>query len=281
MSLAEGFTYVHGELRFLGYSLAGITTSVVFKNASVCFDVGQGLPFQNSARKVLITHAHLDHAAGVPYLIAQKNMMGIRDTEFFVPASLEKPLHEILRIWQEVDGHEYSYSLRAAEPGILYDLDKIYVMKPFPTVHRVPSQGYLVFQKKKRLKEALREQGEEAIRAAKSRGEDPNEYYLDPLVAFTGDTQIEFLGRDPDVERAKVLFLEATFWDAAKPVAHARRWGHIHLDEILEILPKLRNERIVLIHASVRYPSSYLRKILREKLPKDEQERVVLFPRDL
>jgi ribonuclease Z len=59
--------------------------------------------------------------------------------------------------------------------------------------------------------------GEEEIVEMRRRGEDPNESYLDPMVAFTGDTQIEFLDSDPDVARAKILFVEATFWTRKSP----------------------------------------------------------------
>ena len=279
MSLAEGFSWAYKDWSFSGYSLAGITTSILCRNAAVCFDVGQGLPFQNSARHILITHGHLDHAAGIPYVISQKNMIGQKEVDFLLPPHLVDPIERILKIWQEVDQQEYSYRLRAAEPGRIMELDKLYCVKPFSTPHRVPSQGYVLYQKKKRLKQEFKSEGEEAILAARRRGEDPNEIFLDPAVAFTGDTKIEFLSSDPDVARARILFVEATFWDEAKPVEHARKWGHIHLDEVLEILPQLKNERVVLIHASVRYSTAQLEKILRQKLPPSERERVVIFPR--
>jgi len=281
MSLENGFRWDHSDWSFTGYSLAGITTSVYCKTASVCFDVGQGLPFQLPARNVLITHGHLDHASGLPYLIAQKNMNGQKNTNFFVPPSLLDPMRKILEIWQKVDGHEYHYHLHATRPGKLVELDKFYCMRPFATPHRVESQGYILFQRKKRLKDIYKNADRETILAAKAAGQDPNETLLDPVVAFTGDTKIEFLESDPDVLRAKILFLEATFWDDDKPVAHARKWGHTHIDEILEILPQLRNEKIVLIHASVRYSSAYLEEILAKRLAPEDRNRVVLFPRPL
>lgn len=279
MSLAEGFPWTHGEFNFTGYSLAGITTSVFCKTASVCFDVGQGLPFQVPARHVLITHAHLDHAAGIPYLIAQKNMNRQTNTNFFVPAGLLQPIQQILKIWQSVDEHEYRFRLHAAVPGQFYELDKTYCMRPFTTPHRVPSQGYLLFQKKKKLKHIYKSGDREAILRAKAAGDDPNEVVLDPVVAFTGDTKIEFFHEDPLVKKAKILFVEATFWDEVRPVERARHWGHTHIDELLEILPELQNEKIVLIHASVRYSSKMLLSILEQRLRPEDKERVVLFPR--
>lgn len=281
MSLETGFPFSHGDFQFTGYSLAGITTSVFCKTASVCFDVGQGLPFQLPARFVLITHAHLDHASGVPYLIAQKNMNSQYGTKFFVPPSLEGPLRQILKLWESVDGHEYKFVLQIARPGELIELDKTYSVRAFATPHRVESQGYLLFVKKKKLKAKFAGADRDTILRAKSVGEDPNENFLEPAIAFTGDTKIEFLASDPEVARAKILFVEVTFWDEEKPIEHARKWGHIHIDELLAILPQLQNEKIVLIHASVRYSTAFLQDVLSRRLSGDDKKRVVLFPRSL
>lgn len=279
MSLERGYAFSHQDWQFTGYTLAGITTSVLCKNAAVCFDVGQGLPFQNSSRHILVTHAHLDHASGIPYLLAQKSMAGQKESNLYVPSNLAGPLEKILRIWQGLDEHEYSYQINVAVPGVVYDLDRYYSIKPFRTVHRVQSQGYLLYQKRKRLRHSFRSGDKEEILKAKARGEDPNEVVLDPVVAFTGDTQIEFFSSDADIARAKILFVEATFWDEERTVEDARKWGHIHLDEIIELLPRLKNERIVLIHTSVRYSLEYLNGILDRRLSAADRERVVIFPR--
>jgi ribonuclease Z len=277
MSLAEGFAWEYKDWRFSGYSLAGITTSIFCRTAGVCFDLGQGLPFQLGAKRVLISHAHMDHAAGIPYLIAQRNMAGQADTEIFLPEGMMQPMEEILQAWQRIDGHSYSYSLKAAPPGQLISLDKLYSIKAFRTDHRVPSQGYILYLAKKRLKERFRD-GESAAEARR-RGDDPDERFFEPVVAYTGDSRIEFLEADPDVRKAKILFAEATFWGEKKPVDHARKWGHTHFDEILTALSRFENERIVLIHASARYSSDFLEAQLAARLSAADRKRVVLFPR--
>ena len=66
MSLDHGYTWVHKDIKLVGYSLAGTTTSIAFPSADVVFDVAQGLPFQIPIKHLLITHGHMDHASGLP-----------------------------------------------------------------------------------------------------------------------------------------------------------------------------------------------------------------------
>ncbi len=40
------------------------------------------------ARRILLTHGHLDHAAGVPYLIAQRNMQAQYQNDVYTPPGL-------------------------------------------------------------------------------------------------------------------------------------------------------------------------------------------------
>jgi len=279
MSLEKGFPWGYQGWEFTGYSIAGITTSILCRTASLCFDVGQGLPFQMGARHIALSHAHMDHASGLPYLLSQKTMAGQKDTTVYLPPSLKGPTEKVIGIWQGVEEFDYPASLQALSPGDAVELGKNFTLRPFRTVHRVESQGYLLLQGKKSLSEKFQGASREEIIAAKKRGEKVEEESLAPMVAYTGDTQIEFLGIDPEVAKAKILFVEVTFWDDERPVAEARRWGHLHFDELVEALPRLQNERVVLIHTSVRYSTEYLETLLKRRLSAADRERVVLFPR--
>jgi ribonuclease Z len=46
-------------------------------------------------------------------------------------------------------------------------------------------------------------------------------------------------------------------------------------------LPEIKSEKILLIHASARYTSKYLREILDAKIPEHFKHRVELFPRPM
>ncbi len=149
MSLAYGFKWSHQEIELTGYSVAGVTTSLVFHAADICFDVGQGLPFQVPITNIAITHGHLDHAAGLPYLLGQKAMHSVRRPNIYMPQSLVSPMSEILNLWAKIEGHVYSFNLEGLAADETRDLKGKFYLKPFRTFHRVDSQGYTVYLRKK------------------------------------------------------------------------------------------------------------------------------------
>ena len=109
-------------------------------------------------------------------------------------------------------------------------------------------------------------------------GVEIEESYEENLISFTGDTRIEFLN-DENARRAKVLFMEVTYWDERKSVANAREWGHIHFDELLPLLGKIEAEKIVLIHASARYKTRELEQFISDRVPEHLKAKLLLFPR--
>ena len=280
MSLSAGYVWTHKNIRLVGYSMAGITTSIVFPDADVCFDVGQGLPFQMPVSNILITHGHMDHASGLPYVIAQKAMTGQIPPNVIMPETLMPPMREIMRLWEKIDEHTYQYQFRVGKPGEEYAVKAPYFVKTFPTYHRVASHGYTVFERKKRLKPLYAKFLPQELADLRRKNTAIEDFYDEPVVSFTGDTKIEFLDT-PTVRQSRVLLMEVTYWDKKKSVENAREWGHIHLDEVIPRLEEIKSEKIVLIHASARYTTAYLKEILDARIPEHLKTRVELFPRPI
>lgn len=278
MSLANGFTWTHNDIVLTGYSLAGITTSIAFPAADVCFDVGQGLPFQVPVTNIALTHGHLDHAAGLPYLLGQKAMHGTKKPNIYMPKPLVQPMSEILALWAKIENHTYYYHLEGLEPGDERDLKGKYFLKPFPTFHRVDSQGYAVYVRKKHLLPEYRGLSHVELGQARREGKVIDEHFSEAVLSFTGDTKIEVMECEA-MRTSRVVVMECTYWDETKTVANAREWGHTHLDEIIPWLDKLACEKLVLIHSSARYSLGELMKILESKVPERHRGRVELFPR--
>jgi ribonuclease Z len=278
MSVEAGLPWTYAGLHFHGLSLSGIRTSMAMPQQGICFDVAQGFPFVLHLKKYFLTHGHLDHAAGIPYIISQKMMNNAPTADFYMPESLVSPMDRMMAIWQEVEKHQYRYHFHAISEHSRIDLNPGLFVRPFKTVHRVDSFGYSLIQTTKKLKKEFSHlQGPEII-ARKKAGAQLEEIEEKILVSFTGDTQIDFLDVSPQVKKSKILFLETTYVDEKKSVEHARTWGHTHLDELIPRLSEIESERIVLIHVSSRYSTSEILKILKARIPANEQDRVVLFP---
>lgn len=281
MSLEHGFPWSYGSWDFKGYSVAGQTTSLVFNEAKICFDIGQGLPFHIASKLFCLTHLHGDHGSGIAYLLSQRGLFSLPQANIMLPAYAIATIERILAEWRSLEGFRYDYQLIPVEDGTTYDFSDQWLVKAFATTHRVPSFGYIVYEKKKKLKKEFLNQDKQLIIDAKSRGEKIEEDVLEPCIAFTGDTQIEFIKSHPDVLKAKLLFMECTYLDERKTVEAAREWGHIHLDEIIENAEAFENEHISFIHLSARYSTKQARDILNNKLPASLQGKVSLYPRPM
>lgn len=281
MSLLHGLDWQWGELDFKGYSIAGQTTSVVFRNPKICFDIGQGLPFHLNSKLFCLTHMHADHGGGLSYLLSQRSLFRLPRVNIMLPKDFIDPVHRILKESMAMEGFHYSYDLLGVDETTSFDFSEQYQVKTFPTTHRVKSFGYLVYEKKKKLKAQYSKLQPQQLIELKAQGKEIEESIEEPLVAFTGDTQIEFINAHPDVTKAKVLLMECTYLDDRKSVAAAREWGHIHLDEIMENINHFQNQHISLIHLSARYSSEEAKKILKQRIPKDQHSRWSLFPRPI
>ncbi len=281
MSLEQGFLWSHAGVDIRGYTMAGITTSLALPAAQTCFDVGQGLPFQLSQKDFFISHAHMDHASGLPYLIAQRTMMGQAPARIYAPEPLANELPKIMDIWGRLEDHQYDYELVTLEEGRRYPVKPPYMVRPFQTYHRIPSFGFTLFESRKKLRKEFQGRSRDEIRELLSKGITVDTMLEIPLFTYTGDTTMEVLDRAPEwALRAKILALDITFIDEKRPPESARQWGHGHLDELVPRLEDLPCEVLLLIHLSARYSSAYAQSRI-EALPASLQKKLALFPRPI
>jgi ribonuclease Z len=267
----------HAGLKVEGLSLAGINTCLTLPQYSLAFDIGNGASYAFNMSTFLISHGHMDHAAGIPYIIAQKAMSSHRPPRFIMPESLVAPMEEIMRQWSLIEGHQYDFEFIGSRIGDEFPLKADLIIRSFPTVHRIPSLGYSLCRKFRKLKSELIESSTEEIIRMRKQGQDPTEERQELLVSYSGDTQIEFLDQAPEVSDSKILILETTYLDERNPIGSAKEWGHTHLDELIPRLGSIRSEKILLIHTSARYSLKEAQEELSKRLPQHERERVQLF----
>ena len=169
----------------------------------------------------------------------------------------------------------------------------------------MPSQGYVAYGTKEKLKPEFIGRDASEIKALKAKGVEITTVVSVPEVAFTGDTTIDWVDRArgfapsvmdgarsegnvlrdvdavaADALRARLLICECTFVDDRCSAEDARRFGHTHVDDIVARADAFRDVgAILLIHFSARYKAEEVREALAARLGCGDALRRALRPR--
>lgn len=256
-----------------GVSVGGFASCLDVPELKVCVDLGVLLDRVVARDVVLITHAHADHLGSFVQHVAQRGLRGMPPATYIVPPGIEGDAEELLGVWRRLDRGALRAVVRPIAPGDEYTLRRDLVVRPFETVHRVPSQGYLFERVHKRLREPYQGLGGDEIHRLRKEGVEIDEPVREPLLAVTGDTTLEGLLRNPEVMSAPRLVVEATFVGERVPPERARKLGHVHLDELVDIADRLTCRALLLNHVSPRYSGDEIRRHVAERFPADLAER--------
>ena len=264
------------ELEIIGYSVAGEETVVAMPQLDVCFDIGKApdqiIPINN----ILLTHGHMDHAAGIAYYLSHRNFCGQTPGTILAPQNLLGPMREIIGAWSRLDGSKIPANLVGVKAGDEYQLKPNLFARVFPTKHSRGSVGYTVIEKRKKLKSEYSELTGPQIVELKKQGV-KIDYPLEiPIVTYLGDTQYVDFSQLKYIVESKILIAECTFYE----VEHSERaeaGRHMHINEFTALIEKLQNEHIIITHTTQRTPMREIRRILKQALSAEKYEKVILF----
>lgn len=278
--LSAGFLWEGAHLKVRGYTVAGVTSAFYLPELRVAIDVGQGLPFLLSAEHFFITHAHMDHSYGLPYLLAQKTMMGHSPPQCYLPSQLYNELPKLMEIWERLEDHKYKFNPILIDEKSVLNISKTVEVRPFATTHRVQSFGYTVLHSKQKLLSDFEGLSTHEIAKLKQAGNVLTKTVQEPLISFTGDTTTEFWSNtSPLVKNSRVIAFDTTFVDDARTIEQTRFWGHSHLSEMNDMLREFSGEKWLLIHVSARYNTATIRKQVERCIHPEFRHKVEIFPR--
>lgn len=265
------------NLQILGYSVAGEETVVAVPSLDVCFDVGKAPDQMISINHVLLTHGHMDHAAGLAYYLSHRNFDGQAAGSILAPKNLIPPIQQILEGWGRLDGRHIPGNLVGMEPGDEYQIKPNLFARAFPTRHCRGSLGYCVLERRKKLKPEYTQLTGPQLVELKRQGiaiENPIEI---PLVTYLGDTQYraDFANLDY-VAQSRVLIAECTFYED-EHLERAQAGKHLHVRDFARLADELNNEYIVIMHTTQRTGFGMIKKLLKEHVAPEILQKTMLL----
>ena len=193
--------------------------------------------------------------------------MLFRSPTIYVPEASIEPIERLLKAVARLDRGRLPCDLRPARPGDEIELSREHVVTVSATTHTLPSLGYVVWERRRKLKGEYHGLPGDKIRDLRLSGVDVTQEVRAPLVAYLGDSSPEGLDRCPAMFEATVLITELTF------VAHGHRkekihkFGHMHLDDLLARRARFRNEVVIASHFSTRYTDERIRRLIARRVP--------------
>ena len=99
------------DLEIIGYSVAGEETVVAVPQLDVCFDIGKAPDQVISINNVLLTHGHMDHAAGIAYYLSHRQFCGQKPGRVFAPENIIFPLRKYWKTGAGLTAAKYRQNL--------------------------------------------------------------------------------------------------------------------------------------------------------------------------
>ena len=270
-----GFLYLP-PYRVQGWTIAGEESVVQVPELDVCFDIGRCPRIALTSRFVALSHGHMDHSAGLPYYFSQRHFQGMDTGTVICHEKIAGPIQNVMNAWVDLEAQQTPHRIVPLEPDQEFPVKPHIHLRAFATGHTVPSLGFVLVERRKKLRAQFAGLDQEALLALKQQGQQITETIQIPQVCYTGDTMWGDHFDRPDVLEARILITECTFLEPGH--RHRASVGrHLHLDDVIVLLKRSQATAVVLVHLSRRTHIAAARRVLDRVIPADQRPRVHLL----
>ncbi len=260
-------TMTHKGLTIEGYSRAAVQTYWRIVELKLGFDLGAHPWAFMGTPTWFLSHTHLDHVAALPVYVARRRMMKMDPPVIYLPEHAVESVERILKLFTRLDRGRMPCELRGLVPGDEIELSREHVVTAAASKHTVPSLSFVVWERRRKLKPEYQGLAGEQIRDLRLSGTEVTHETRIPLVGYLGDSAPEGLDQCPALYEAQVLITELTFVAPRHRKEKIHKFGHMHLDDLIQRRDRFHNELIVAGHFSTRYHQQQVRDYVGKALP--------------
>jgi ribonuclease Z len=261
-----------------GRSRAGHESWFRVRDLGIALDIGRCPDAIIGVANVFITHAHLDHAAGIPFYAGQRRLQRLPAGNLFVPTETVHDFRTLMDIHTRLENTPYDVEFIGMAPGDTRRLSRTLAVRAHQATHRVAARGYEFLARRHHLRpEYAGIDGQELARL-RYEGVAIDDEVKVPVLFYTGDTDRGILEQNEALFKAEVLMIECSFV-ADGHQERAATYRHIHFDDLADFAAKFENRVILLTHFSKRYAPAEVVEELRRRCPPVLRDRIRLaFP---
>ena len=257
----------HKDITIEGYSRAAVQTYWRIPEFKVGFDLG-GQPWSFMGTPTwFVSHTHMDHVLALPAYVARRRMMKMDPPTIYLPEAAVDPVQKILRQMSRLDRGRLPCNLIPTRPGDEITLSRELAVTASATQHTLPSMGFVVWDCRRKLREEFQGLSGEEIRDLRLAGTEVTREVRVPRFAYLGDSAPEGLDACPAMYEAEVLILELTFVSPSHRKEKIHKFGHMHLDDLVDRIDRFKNQVVIASHFSTRYQTRQIRHIVERRMP--------------
>jgi len=278
VSEKEQFVLPTEHFTIEGRTRAGHESWFKIRELNIGLDIGRCPDPLLSVANVFVTHAHLDHAAGIPYYAGQRQLQRLPPGRVFVPEETLEDFRALMAIHTRLEGVEYDMELVGMAPDDVVKISRTLWARAHRATHRVPARAYEIIDWRHHLKPELAGRDGRELAELRAAGTKIHDEVEVPILFYTGDTDRGILEQNEAIYKAEVLMIECSFV-ADGHQGRAEKYRHLHFDDLADFADRFENRLIVLTHFSRRYSRDEIVEMLRKRCPAVLRDRIRLaFP---
>ena len=263
------------HLTIEGKSRAGNETWFRVRELGVALDIGRCPDELIGIAHVFVTHAHLDHASGIPFYAAQRKLQRLPTGTIYLPAESVDDMRLLMEVHHRLENASYPLELVGMFPGDVVSLRRDLEVRAHRSPHRVAAVGYEFSERRTKIDPSLVGLPDQEI--ARRRRESPELFRVEtkPLLYYTGDTDAGVFDGNEVIFQAEVLMIECSF-TGENDHQRATQYQHIHLDDLFERSDLFACEVLLLTHFSLRDDPAEIHGLISRRAPERLRQRIRL-----